>query len=364
MKAEFTLTRESIFVIAFFALLAVLLSMLLSLLGPFISSFLWATILVMVFYPAYSRFLQWTGERPTLSALLATLLVVVLLALPGFFVVINLARELPRVYDFLSNSQWDQKSQWVMEKLKFLNLEGWAQSLGLDSNQTNTVLQKSISVNLQRLAELAVVKVTEAFSDVPIFILQAVFVTVALFFFFRDGSRLAIKAIDFLPMEKAHQKKVVHTFSVTVTAVVRAVFLSALMQGGLTGIGLFLTGVPVPILLGLLAFVNSFIPFLGAASVWIPACIWLLIQNQVLAAAGLGLLGIIMTVLDQVMRAWLIGNEAKLPIFWLFFTTIGGLKVYGFIGIFLGPIILSMGIAFLAIYREVYLGNERKGKAS
>jgi predicted PurR-regulated permease PerM len=73
------------------------------------------------------------------------------------------------------------------------------------------------------------------------------------------------------------------------------------------------------------------------------------------SALILACFGVIVSAIDHLMRAWLIGNEAKLPIFWLFFTTIGGLKVYGFLGIFLGPIILSMGMAFLAIYRELYL---------
>lgn len=355
MKTEFNLSRQNIFVIAFFALLALLLSMLLSLLEPFISSFMWATILVLVFYPLYSRFLKWTGNRPSVASLLTTIVVLIFLALPGFFIIINLARELPRAYDFISNGQWEQKSLWVMEKLKTLNIGTWLQNWGIDFTQTDSVMQKEITTTLQNFADLLLKKVTDVFSSLPLFCLQVIFVTVALFFFFRDGSRLALRAIEFLPLEKEHQKKVSHTFSVTVTAVVRAVFLCALLQGGMTGIGLYVAGVPLPILLGLVAFVNSFIPFLGAASVWIPACIWLLYQDQTMAALGLGLWGIIITVLDQILRPWLIGNEAKLSIFWLFFTTIGGLKVYGFLGIFLGPIILSMGMAFLSIYREVYL---------
>jgi len=362
MKTEFNLNRQNIFVIAFFGLLAVLLSMLLSLLEPFIGSFMWATILVMVFYPLYSQFLKWTGNRPTLSSFFTTVIVLLLLALPGFFIIINLARELPKAYDFISTSQWDQKSLWLMGKLKPLNIGSWLQNLGIDSSQIDMVMQREITSALQKFADILLRKVTEVFSNLPVFFLQVVFVTVALFFFFRDGSRLAIRAIELLPLEKEHQKKVSHTFSVTVTAVVRAVFLCALLQGVLTGLGLYLAGVPLPILLGLVAFVNSFIPFLGAASVWIPACLWLLYLDQGMAALGLGLLGILITVLDQVLRPWLIGNEAKLPIFWLFFTTIGGLKVYGFIGIFLGPIILSMGMAFLAIYREVYLNTSKTAK--
>jgi predicted PurR-regulated permease PerM len=361
MKTEFNLSRQNIFVIAFFALLAVLLSMLLSLLEPFIGSFLWATILVMVFYPLYSRFLKWTGNRPALASLFTTILVLIFLALPGFFIVMNLARELPKAYDFISTSQWEQKSLWLMDKLKPLNIGSWLQNLGFDSSQTDSVMQKELAATLQKFADILLRKVTEVFSNLPVFFLQLAFVTVALFFFFRDGSRLAIRTIEFLPLEKEHQKKVSHTFSVTVTAVVRAVFVCALLQGGMTGVGLYVAGVPLPILLGLVAFVNSFIPFLGAASVWIPACLWLLYQDQSMAALGLGLWGIVITVLDQILRPWLIGNEAKLPIFWLFFTTIGGLKVYGFLGIFLGPIILSMGIAFLSIYREIYLNASKTG---
>ncbi len=359
MKSEFNLNRKYIFVIAFFALLAVLFSMLLSLLEPFISSFMWAGILVMVFYPLYSRFLNWMGNRRELASFFTTTLVLGLLALPGFFVIMNLAKELPNAYDFISTSQWDQRSLWIMDKLKSLNIGTWLQNWGIDSTQTNSILQKGLTSTLQKYADLLLQKITEIFNNLPLFCLKAFFVAVALFFFFRDGARLAIKAIELLPLEKEYQKIVSRAFSVTVTAVVRAVFICAVLQGGMTGIGLYVAGVPLPILLGLVAFVNSFIPFLGAASVWIPACLWLLYQNQEMAALGLGLWGIVITVLDQILRPWLIGSEAKLSVFWLFFTTIGGLKVYGFLGIFLGPIILSMGMAFLSIYREVYLNPSK-----
>jgi predicted PurR-regulated permease PerM len=363
MPTQISLTRHNIFVVAFFIILIGLLSLLFSLLEPFLGSFVWATILVMVFYPLYSHLLKWTRGQATFSSLLCTLLVLVFLALPGFFIVVSLGKEIPKAYTFLSSAQWDDKSLWLMEKLKGLNMETWFQTWGMDSNQTNIILQKEIATALQNISDLILKKVSFLLSNLALFILQLFFVAVALFFFFRDGSRLAIKALEFLPMEKEHQQKVSRTFSKTVTAVVRAVFICSFLQGILAGLGFVVAGVPVPILLALIAFVNSFIPFLGAASVWIPASIWLFYQGQTLAAAGLILWGILITILDHILRPWLIGSEAKLPIFWLFFTTIGGLKVYGFLGIFLGPIILSLGIAFLAIYREVYL-NASKPKVT
>jgi predicted PurR-regulated permease PerM len=359
MPNQFSITRQNILVVAFFILLAGLLSLLFSLLEPFLRAFVWSTILVMVFYPVYSFLLKRTGGRSTLAALISTLLVVLFLALPGFFMVINLGRELPKAYAFLSTTQWTEKSQWLMDKLRTLNIGSWLQNWGFDSNQSDALLQDKIATTLQTLSQEVLKRVSFIIENLAGFVLEAVFICVAVFFFFRDGSRLAFKAIEFLPMEKEHQKKVTHTFSVTVTAVVRAIFITALTEGVLSTLGFVAGGVPVPVLLGLAVFILSFIPFLGVTWVWVPVAAWLFYQDHTVAAVGITLWGIVLSGIDHVMRPWLIGSEAKLPLFWLFFTTIGGLKVYGFLGIFLGPIILSMGMAFLSIYREVYL-NLRK----
>src|SRR6185295_9423444 len=218
MANQFKITRQNVFVVAFFILLAALLSLLFSLLEPFLSSFVWATILVMVFYPLHSHFLHWTGRKTNLAAFLSTLVVLCFLLLPGFFVVINLGKELPKAYAFLSSTQWDEKSLWLMNKLKSFNFGTWLQTWGIDSTQSEEVLQKQIATTLQNFSQLALEKVTGAFKNLAAFVAQAIFVSFALFFFFRDGSRLAVKATELLPLEGQHQDKVVRTFSVTVTA--------------------------------------------------------------------------------------------------------------------------------------------------
>lgn len=355
MAAQIKISRQNIFVIAFFVLLIGLFSLLFSLLEPFLRAFVWATILVMVFHPLYHWLLRMTHKRTWLAALVSTLVVLTFLALPGFFIVVNLGRELPNAYALLSTAQWDEKSQWLTEKLKSFSTGSWLQSLGIDSGQYEAVIQKQLSTALENFSHLVLQKMSEAFQNIAWFAVEVALVCVALFFFFRDGSRLALRATELLPLEERHRQKVAHTFTITVTAVVRAVFVTAVVQGFMAGLGFWVAGVPVPILLGLAAFILSFIPFLGAASVWIPVSIWLFIQDRSAAAVGLVLWGVVITAMDSIIKPWIIGNEAKLPLFWLFFTTIGGLKVYGLLGVFLGPIILSLGMAFLAIYREVYL---------
>ncbi|HET9870116.1 MAG TPA: hypothetical protein VFR02_06450, partial [bacterium] len=86
MAPPIPLNRRTIFVVAFFIILAGLLTLLFSLLEPFLRSFVWATLLVMVFYPVYDRLHRFTRGQDSVAAVLATLIVILCLALPGFFI--------------------------------------------------------------------------------------------------------------------------------------------------------------------------------------------------------------------------------------------------------------------------------------
>jgi predicted PurR-regulated permease PerM len=152
----------------------------------------------------------------------------------------------------------------------------------------------------------------------------------------------------------------VDRFARTVSSVVRAMFITSIAQGILAGLGFMAAGLPLPLLFAVVTAVNSFIPVLGAASVWVPASVWLLTQGHTSAAVGLALWGFfVVSMVDNVIKPMMIGKEFRLPLILVFFTILGGLKLYGFLGVFLGPIILSMGLAFLQIYREVYLKHQR-----
>lgn len=284
MAAPLRISRQTIFVVAFFLLLAGLLSLLFSLLEPFLHAFVWATLLVMVFHPVYALLYRWTRGQDSVAALISTLIVILCLVLPGFFIFINLGRELPNAFSFLSATSWDEKSQWVVAKLQSLDLEKILQVVGVNPDQAQQIVQRAITAAIQDFGQMVLAKMDFLFKHLAQFALELGFTVMAIFFFFRDGSRYALKVIELLPLEKQHQEKVVRTLSTTVTAVMRAMFISAFVQGLLTGAGLALTGVPLPFLFGVVAFINSFIPFLGAASVWVPGGVWLLVQGQTLPA--------------------------------------------------------------------------------
>jgi predicted PurR-regulated permease PerM len=359
MRTSFRLfTRENLFAAAFIVILLTLLWLVFSVLEPFWADFIWALILALTLYPVFSRLKNLLRGRGGLSALVLTFLVFISLVLPGSFILINLGQEAKDAYHALSKISISDKGLLLAEKIRNSGLQPYLERWGIQPEQTEALIWNGISSGLRDVPKIIGERVSAIFKNLAIFGIHLLFVMVALFFFFRDGPRYARFIVGLLPLERAHQERAVGAFSKTVTAVVRGMLVTALVQGILAGAGFTVLGLPVPILLGLLTAINSFIPFLGAVSVWLPASIWLIVQEEFLKGIGLGLYGfLIISMIDNFIKPMIIGESTKIPVFLLFFTILGGLKVYGVLGIFLGPIILSLGMAFLTIYREIYLST-------
>jgi predicted PurR-regulated permease PerM len=354
-------TRENLFAVAFFAILVSLLWLVVSLFSPFLEDFLWAIILALSAYPIYQRLNRILRQRENLASIIITLLLLVALVVPGFFILISIGQEARKAYDDISSTHWEEKGEQILVELRGTRIETLLKRSGIQMEQAEQLVRKGILAGVKSIPKMIGEKVTTIFKNLALFGVHVLFIAVALFFFFRDGGRYYHKIVEFLPLEYGHREIAVQTVSRTVTAVVRGSVVTALVQGSLAGAGFAIAGLPVPVLLGLFTFINSFIPFLGAASIWIPSAIWLFMQDQHMAAVGLALYGaLVISVVDNIIKPLIIGRGTKVPVFLLFFTILGGLRVYGFLGIFLGPIIIALGMAFLTIYREVYLKPSRE----
>jgi len=357
MRASFRLfTRENLFAAAFIVILVTLLLLTFSVLEPFWADFMWALILALTLYPVFTRLKKLLKGRGGLASIILTFLIFVSIVLPGSFVLINLGQEAKDAYRALSKIALSEKGLLLAQKIRGSGLQPYLERWGIQPEQTEALIWNGISSGLKDVPKIIGERVSSIFKNLAIFGMHLLFVMVALFFFFRDGPRYARFIVGLLPLERPYQERAVGAFSKTVTAVVRSMFVTAVVQGVLAGAGFSVVGLPVPILLALLTAINSFIPFLGAASVWIPASIWLIIQEEFLKGFGLMAYGfLIISMIDNFIKPLMIGESTRIPVFLLFFTILGGLKVYGVLGIFLGPIILSLGMAFLTIYREIYL---------
>jgi predicted PurR-regulated permease PerM len=167
---------------------------------------------------------------------------------------------------------------------------------------------------------------------------------------------MAAAVRDLLPMSEEHKDAIFARLYDTMTAVVQSMLLNAVAQGVLGGIGYWLIGgLTLSVLLGFLTAFSSLIPMTGAMAVWGSCAIYLAAIGETGRAIGLALYGfLVVSMVDNVIRPLFIGGRARLPTFLLLFTIIGGLQIYGFLGIFVAPVMVALLLSFVQIYRELY----------
>ncbi|MFE8033758.1 AI-2E family transporter [Thiohalocapsa marina] len=191
-------------------------------------------------------------------------------------------------------------------------------------------------------------------------LLNLIVLMFALFFFLRDGPYLVRRVVELVPMEETGKDLVLAGLDRILVAMLRGTVVTASAQGALTGIGLALFGVPFPVLLGFAATVLAVVPFVGASLVWLPAAVYLFLNEQTMAAVGLSIWGLVLVgLIDNVLRPVVIGDHAQLPILLLFLGVLGGIQIYGLIGALISPMVIACVFAFAQIYREQYLARSR-----
>ncbi len=174
-----------------------------------------------------------------------------------------------------------------------------------------------------------------------------------LFFFFRDGDALVERIVRSIPYDARRKEKLERHLEGVTRAVVFGTVVTALVQGSLLGIGFWITGVPSPVVFGALTAVASFVPLVGTALVWVPAAIYLFAQGVLwktlfLVAWSLAIVG----TADNFLRPFLVSGKSRVGTLTVFFGGLGGLAAFGFVGLFLGPVILALVLALLEFADE------------
>jgi predicted PurR-regulated permease PerM len=179
----------------------------------------------------------------------------------------------------------------------------------------------------------------------------------ALFFFLITGRETGRKAITLLPMTHEDRELLSERAISTIRATVKGSFLIAIVQGGLTGIGLFVAGVPGSIFWAAVAALLSIIPMIGPPLIWIPASIWLFATGNPVPAIGLAIWGgVVVSTSDNILRPILVGKDAKMSDLMVLLSTLGGLTLFGAVGIIIGPVIAALFTSVWFIFRKAFEG--------
>ncbi|MEZ6093875.1 MAG: AI-2E family transporter [Pirellulaceae bacterium] len=176
----------------------------------------------------------------------------------------------------------------------------------------------------------------------------------ALYFFLLDGAGM-IKNLRYLsPLDDEHERELIEEFDRVSRAVVLATLLSALAQGALAGIGFFFVGMDNVFLLTMLTICFAMVPFFGAASVWVPVCVWLyFIENRMGAAIGLAIYGFaVVSMVDNVIKPFVLHGQSNIHPLVALLSVLGGVTALGPIGILIGPMIVAFLQTMLKILQR------------
>ena len=329
--------------------LAIALYLCWRMLQPFVNVVLWATVLAVVFYPLHKRIRERVGS-PAGAAILSTLLVVVLILLPASFITVAVVRELAGAADNLQAGVQKLSSAstipglgWVIERSRGF--------VTIDPVEAQKFLSERLQVWGAALAASTLVVVGGAVGAV----VQMVLVVFTLFYLFRDGENIRHSVYDILPLRRIQMHDIAARTRDVIAATIYGVLVISAIQGTLGFLIFWVLGIPSPLLWGVVMFFLSMIPMAGAFLVWVPAAIYLALTGSYVKAVILVVWGLmVIGSIDNFLSPRLVGRRARLHELLIFFSVLGGLEVFGILGLVLGPVVVAITLALIEMVRQAY----------
>jgi predicted PurR-regulated permease PerM len=318
--------------------LGILAALSIFILWPIATSIVTGLILAYIFYPVYKKMQKIIKEKNT-AAVILILLVLFLIILPLWFLIPFMIKQ---IFDM------------------YLYIQG-ADVTGFFTKIFPTLVETEISgdflISFNRFISSTASKIFASASsfllDLPNVILRTAVVFFVFFFGMRDAELFSSYVRSLSPFSKPVERDLAQKFKEITSSVIYGYVVVGVLQGILTGIGLFVAGVPQALILTLVAIIASMIPIGGAWLVWIPAVIYLFSSGNIFAAIGLALYGaIFISWIDNIIRPYMVARRTKISTAIVLIGMIGGIIVFGLLGLIIGPLILSYLLLILDAYRN------------
>ncbi|MFA5076097.1 MAG: AI-2E family transporter [Patescibacteria group bacterium] len=329
-----------------FGILAVALYFCYLLLKPFLMIIVVAGMLVSIFYGLYERLARRLGNRQGWAALIMCILITVLIILPVTQFVLYLSKKSVEGYGLVRQSIINGEMQYIIDE-KILSRFDWIDPRFLNVQDFLIKSSGKISDTLVSGGTSLVKGTTQIFTGFMLLIFT-------IFFLFRDGEKLVKRMMYLTPLSNKYDKEIFQKFRDVSYSSIISTFVTAIAQGVVGAVGFIIIGIPAFFPGVAMAFV-ALLPYVGAALVWFPVAIYLLIVGQIWQGIFLlawGFLAVSMA--DNLLRPLIIKGKAQVHPLIIFFSIFGGILLFGFWGVLIGPIIISVAFTILHIYEMEY----------
>ena len=315
-----------------------------------IRSFLMAIFLAGIFSalarPLYKRFERWYGGRRALASMSTLVLIVIIVILPlGALMGIVTAQAIkvgqtatPWVQNQIAQPGEFHK---LLNSLPFYDkIAPYSETIWRKAGELIGTISHFLISSLSRVTMSAVSLLFMTFA-----------MLYTMFFFLMDGDKLLHKILYYLPLQDRDEQRMLQKFTSVTRATLKGTAVIGILQGGLAGIAFWVVGIPSAVFWGTIMAVLSIIPGIGTALIWGPAVIILAAGGNFLKAGGLGIFcAIVVGSIDNLLRPILVGKDTQMHELMIFFGTLGGIIMFGIMGMIIGPIVAALFITIWEIY--------------
>ena len=313
---------------------------------PFLLSVFIAALFAALFHPLYRRLCAWFGDRKSLASLTTLLIVLFFVVTPlsmVFTVVVSQAADLADRLVPLVQSRILTPGAFseTLSKLPFYETLQPYRSMLLN-------LAGDMSSNLSGWA----VDMAQTFTKGTISsVISLLIILYTMFFLLIDGDRFLYYLLYYIPLNDDDEAKLLARFLSVTRATLKGTAVIGFLQGGLAGAALWFAGIPSALFWAVTMMFLSVVPGIGGAIVWIPATLYLLFSGKVITAIIVGVFcAVVVGAIDNLLRPKLVGSDTQLHELMIFFSTLGGLLLFGFMGFVIGPIIAALFVTVWELY--------------
>jgi len=335
---------EQFFFGSLFATIAVLAVIIL---WPFLTFIVLAGILTYTLFPLYTFFYS-RIRRAQLASALSIVVALLVMVLPAIFLISELAQQVSGAY----------------ASLKLENIERITDYLGRVTGY-RIDLQQMLNSGVEQIRKWILAVAPNVLGSIGELLLGLFVMFSVMYYGFVEGETFVTRIRQLLPLEPSLKDSLFYELRTITQAVLYGQVMTAVVQGSLGALGLLVFGVPNWLFWGAIMIIIGFLPLVGTALVWGPAAVALILDGA--TARGIGLLiygaAIVMNV-DNVLRPRLMSGRTKVHPAFILIGVLGGLKVFGFVGLLVGPLILALLVAFIKFYEEAYLDPKVAGPAA
>ena len=336
-----TTERERFTALIFYGVVLLLGYLLLRIFQPFFGSLGWAAVLAICVYPWHDRLVARFGRSR--AAALSTIAITLVIIVPGVLVMTAFAREAKAALEAVDRETFAGQFAWLAER--------WERYRGYIPGAPAVDLASLVNQASANIAGFLAARVGGLLADLAVFIFHLFVTLFALFFLLRDAGAIMRAMRGLLPFDEARRERMIRLTRDLVYASVTTGLLIATLQGLLGGVLFAALGLDAAVFWGVVMGFFALLPFLGTWVVWLPAAIWLASTGHVTKAIVLGAFGAgIVGSVDNFLRPALLAGRAQMNGLLMFVSLLGGVSVFGLLGLVLGPLVVALAAGLVEAY--------------